>query len=220
MRAARPSKPTRRRAMPGGSARPAARRRPPARRSSACSRTRIRPSTRCSRSGATARRRSSHSCRPAACRLPSPVFRGRVVRRGHACAQRQPDCSRAAFVPRPTTIRCCGWPTSISCAARIRSSGRSGPQTVRVAHLPAGRRRPPAEARRGARAPVGRPRRRAARALERFWHAWNGVGTPDWADFWQHRAALDANAARWADALAAVGDLAGKLAEYAKSQLK
>ncbi|HDR9486503.1 TPA: elongation factor P maturation arginine rhamnosyltransferase EarP [Burkholderia aenigmatica] len=57
-------------------------------------------------------------------------------------------------------------------------------------------------------------------ALERFWHAWNGVGTPDWADFWQHRAVLDANAARWADALAAVGDLAGKLAEYAKSQLK
>ncbi|KVV60163.1 hypothetical protein WK90_11685 [Burkholderia cepacia] len=57
-------------------------------------------------------------------------------------------------------------------------------------------------------------------ALERFWHAWNGAGTPDWADFWQHRAALDANAARWADALAAVGDLTGKLAEYAKSQLK
>jgi len=57
-------------------------------------------------------------------------------------------------------------------------------------------------------------------ALERFWHAWNGVGTPDWADFWQHRAALDANAARWADTLAGVGDLAGKLAEYAKSQLK
>ncbi|MBY4760766.1 elongation factor P maturation arginine rhamnosyltransferase EarP, partial [Burkholderia cepacia] len=57
-------------------------------------------------------------------------------------------------------------------------------------------------------------------ALERFWHAWNGAGTPDWADFWQHRAALDANAARWADALAAIGDLTGKLAEYAKSQLK
>ncbi|RQT37641.1 elongation factor P maturation arginine rhamnosyltransferase EarP [Burkholderia contaminans] len=57
-------------------------------------------------------------------------------------------------------------------------------------------------------------------ALERFWHVWNGVGTPDWPDFWQHRAALDANAARWADALAAIGDLAGKLAEYAKSQLK
>ncbi|MBJ9875593.1 elongation factor P maturation arginine rhamnosyltransferase EarP [Burkholderia cenocepacia] len=57
-------------------------------------------------------------------------------------------------------------------------------------------------------------------ALERFWHAWNSAGTPDWADFWQHRAALDANALRWADALAAVGDLAGKLAEYAKSQLK
>ncbi|MGS0893439.1 elongation factor P maturation arginine rhamnosyltransferase EarP [Burkholderia stagnalis] len=57
-------------------------------------------------------------------------------------------------------------------------------------------------------------------ALERFWHAWNGVGTPDWADFWQHRAALLENAGRWADTLAAVGDLAGKLAEYAKSQLK
>ncbi|MBY4803000.1 elongation factor P maturation arginine rhamnosyltransferase EarP [Burkholderia cepacia] len=57
-------------------------------------------------------------------------------------------------------------------------------------------------------------------ALERFWHAWNGAGTPDWADFWQHRAALDVNATRWADTLAAVGDLTGKLAEYAKSQLK
>ena len=57
-------------------------------------------------------------------------------------------------------------------------------------------------------------------ALERFWHAWNGVGTPDWGDLLQHRAALDANAARWADALASVGDLAGKLAEFAKSQLK
>ncbi|MBR7963528.1 elongation factor P maturation arginine rhamnosyltransferase EarP [Burkholderia vietnamiensis] len=57
-------------------------------------------------------------------------------------------------------------------------------------------------------------------ALERFWHAWNGAGTPDWPDLLQHRAALDANAARWADALASVGDLAGKLAEYAKSQLK
>ncbi|AOK09658.1 MULTISPECIES: elongation factor P maturation arginine rhamnosyltransferase EarP [Burkholderia] len=57
-------------------------------------------------------------------------------------------------------------------------------------------------------------------ALERFWHAWNGVGTPDWDDIRQHRAALDANATRWADTLAGVGDLAGKLAEYAKSQLK
>ncbi|KVE26214.1 hypothetical protein WI93_14255 [Burkholderia vietnamiensis] len=57
-------------------------------------------------------------------------------------------------------------------------------------------------------------------ALERFWHAWNGVGTPAWDDLRQHRAALEANAARWADTLAGVGDLAGKLAEYAKSQLK
>ena len=58
------------------------------------------------------------------------------------------------------------------------------------------------------------------RALERFWHAWNGAGTPDWADFWRHRDALRANAARWAGALAVAGDLAGNLAEYAKSQLK
>ncbi|CAN0619367.1 Protein-arginine rhamnosyltransferase [Burkholderia multivorans] len=58
------------------------------------------------------------------------------------------------------------------------------------------------------------------RALERFWHAWNGAGTPDWADFLQHRDALRANAARWAGALAGAGDLAGNLAEYAKSQLK
>ncbi|MBY4831922.1 elongation factor P maturation arginine rhamnosyltransferase EarP [Burkholderia dolosa] len=57
-------------------------------------------------------------------------------------------------------------------------------------------------------------------ALERFWHAWNGAGTPDWTDFWQHRTALQRNAERWADTLAAVGDLAAKLAEYAKSQLK
>jgi uncharacterized repeat protein (TIGR03837 family) len=61
----------------------------------------------------------------------------------------------------------------------------------------------------------------AARAsLGRFWHAWNGNGSPDWADFQQHRAALDARAADWARELAAIGDLAGNLAEHAKTQLK
>ncbi|PMS19411.1 elongation factor P maturation arginine rhamnosyltransferase EarP [Trinickia dabaoshanensis] len=57
-------------------------------------------------------------------------------------------------------------------------------------------------------------------ALDRFWHAWNGAGTPDWADFWRHRRAYEARAASWADELASVGDLAANLAEFAKSQLK
>nr|WP_235527468.1 elongation factor P maturation arginine rhamnosyltransferase EarP [Burkholderia sp. Leaf177] len=60
----------------------------------------------------------------------------------------------------------------------------------------------------------------ARTALERFWHAWNGVGTPDWAGFWGHRKDLEPRAADWALELAAVGDLAGNLAEFAKSQLK
>ncbi|RKP52063.1 elongation factor P maturation arginine rhamnosyltransferase EarP [Trinickia fusca] len=60
----------------------------------------------------------------------------------------------------------------------------------------------------------------AREATERFWHAWNGNGTPDWNDFWQHRAELRARAADWASELAAVGDLTGNLAGFAKSQLK
>ncbi|HTR06798.1 MAG TPA: elongation factor P maturation arginine rhamnosyltransferase EarP [Paraburkholderia sp.] len=57
-------------------------------------------------------------------------------------------------------------------------------------------------------------------ALERFWHAWNGRGALDWADFAQHLPAYAARASTWADELAQVGDLAGNLAEFAKSQLK
>ncbi|GAB7535300.1 elongation factor P maturation arginine rhamnosyltransferase EarP [Burkholderia sp. 3C] len=57
-------------------------------------------------------------------------------------------------------------------------------------------------------------------AAARFWHAWNGAGTPDWADFSTHRATFDARAHAWADELAAVGDLAGNLADFTKSQLK
>ncbi|MBV8627603.1 MAG: elongation factor P maturation arginine rhamnosyltransferase EarP, partial [Paraburkholderia sp.] len=57
-------------------------------------------------------------------------------------------------------------------------------------------------------------------ALARFWHAWNGVGTPDWADFERYRAEFASRAAKWAGELATVGDLAGNLAEFAKSQLK
>jgi uncharacterized repeat protein (TIGR03837 family) len=57
-------------------------------------------------------------------------------------------------------------------------------------------------------------------ALGRFWHAWNGVGQPVWADFQRHRTVFRQRAADWAVELAQVGDLAGNLALFAKSQLK
>ncbi|MFC0398618.1 elongation factor P maturation arginine rhamnosyltransferase EarP [Paraburkholderia rhizosphaerae] len=61
-------------------------------------------------------------------------------------------------------------------------------------------------------------------ALTRFWHAWNGVGAPDWATLWadfsRHRPALTARATQWAHELARAGDLAGNLARFAKTQLK
>jgi uncharacterized repeat protein (TIGR03837 family) len=57
-------------------------------------------------------------------------------------------------------------------------------------------------------------------ALARFWHAWNGAGRPDWAEFQRHRPALTLRAAEWAGELAEVGDLAGNLALFAKTQLK
>jgi uncharacterized repeat protein (TIGR03837 family) len=60
----------------------------------------------------------------------------------------------------------------------------------------------------------------ARAALARLWHAWNGVGQPDWADFMRHRDVFERRAADWAVELARPGDLAGNLAEFAKSQLK
>ncbi|HEX7913380.1 MAG TPA: elongation factor P maturation arginine rhamnosyltransferase EarP [Paraburkholderia sp.] len=57
-------------------------------------------------------------------------------------------------------------------------------------------------------------------ALARFWHAWNGGGRPDWAEFKGHYPALKQRAAEWAGELAQVGDLAGNLALFAKTQLK
>ena len=57
-------------------------------------------------------------------------------------------------------------------------------------------------------------------ALARFWHAWNGAGQPDWAEFQRHRAALKQRAAEWSGELVQVGDLAGNLALFAKTQLK
>jgi uncharacterized repeat protein (TIGR03837 family) len=60
----------------------------------------------------------------------------------------------------------------------------------------------------------------AREALARFWHAWNGAGRPDWDEFQRHRPALTLRAAEWAGELAEVGDLAGNLALFAKTQLK
>jgi uncharacterized repeat protein (TIGR03837 family) len=57
-------------------------------------------------------------------------------------------------------------------------------------------------------------------ALTRFWHAWNGTGTPDWANFRQHLPRFATRADEWARELAQAGDLAANLARYAKSQLK
>ncbi|MBB5401296.1 elongation factor P maturation arginine rhamnosyltransferase EarP [Paraburkholderia youngii] len=60
----------------------------------------------------------------------------------------------------------------------------------------------------------------ARAALGRFWHAWNGAGQPDWAEFQRHYPALKRRAAAWAVELAQVGDLAGNLTSFAKTQLK
>ncbi|MFC6311076.1 elongation factor P maturation arginine rhamnosyltransferase EarP, partial [Paraburkholderia dipogonis] len=57
-------------------------------------------------------------------------------------------------------------------------------------------------------------------ALARFWHAWNGTGRPDWAQFQRYLPAFRQRAAAWAGELAQVGDLAGNLALFAKTQLK
>ena len=57
-------------------------------------------------------------------------------------------------------------------------------------------------------------------SVARFWHAWNGVGKPDWPDFWRHRTALRARGPSWAVELAAVGDLAGNLAEFCRNRVK
>lgn len=57
-------------------------------------------------------------------------------------------------------------------------------------------------------------------ALARFWHAWNGAGQPDWTELQRHFPLLERRAAEWAGELAQVGDLAGNLALFAKTQLK
>ncbi|VXC27533.1 conserved hypothetical protein [Burkholderia sp. 8Y] len=59
----------------------------------------------------------------------------------------------------------------------------------------------------------------AEQSISRFWHAWNGAGTPDWADFWRHRAEFVSRASRWADELAGVGDLAGNLVAHVAARI-
>jgi hypothetical protein len=57
-------------------------------------------------------------------------------------------------------------------------AGAMGAKTICLAHLPARRRRPPAQTRRRARHYANGLPDGARAALERFWHAWNGAGTP------------------------------------------
>ncbi|WP_250451940.1 elongation factor P maturation arginine rhamnosyltransferase EarP [Caballeronia sp. ATUFL_M2_KS44] len=59
----------------------------------------------------------------------------------------------------------------------------------------------------------------AQQSIGRFWHAWNGAGAPDWADFWRHRREFGARASQWADELAGIGDLAGNLAAHVDARM-
>ncbi|CAH2772886.1 MAG: FIG00454742: hypothetical protein [uncultured Caballeronia sp.] len=59
----------------------------------------------------------------------------------------------------------------------------------------------------------------ARNAVTRFWHAWNGAGAPDWTELRRHRPALEARAARWAEELASIGDLAGNLAAHVAARM-
>jgi uncharacterized repeat protein (TIGR03837 family) len=62
----------------------------------------------------------------------------------------------------------------------------------------------------------------AREALNAFWQAWNAGDAAglDWPGFWLHRQALAERARTWSAELAALGDLAGNLAEYVENQLK
>jgi len=63
-----------------------------------------------------------------------------------------------------------------------------------------------------------------ASAVRRFWHAWNGDPDADdpaaaWVAFAQACPDLEAHGERWADALAALPDLAGRLVNSARNGL-
>jgi uncharacterized repeat protein (TIGR03837 family) len=62
----------------------------------------------------------------------------------------------------------------------------------------------------------------ASKAVRAFWGAWNdGVGAGEaWLEFWRQRAVLEAHAVRWAERLAAHGDLAHALVDFCNHRLK
>ncbi|MCK9382748.1 MAG: elongation factor P maturation arginine rhamnosyltransferase EarP [Sulfuritalea sp.] len=53
-----------------------------------------------------------------------------------------------------------------------------------------------------------------------FWHAWNGKGTPDWADFAARLPGLKAPMQQWATTLAARPNLASRLVQFCIERLK
>lgn len=60
----------------------------------------------------------------------------------------------------------------------------------------------------------------ARNSLIRFWHAWNGDGVLDWADFAQHQTLFSMRGIEWAKELTQIGDLASNLVKFVKIQLK
>ena len=60
----------------------------------------------------------------------------------------------------------------------------------------------------------------ASSQLDAFWHAWNGVGTPDWPDFAVRLPNLGAPLQQWANTLAAQPDLASRLVQFCVGRLK
>ena len=56
--------------------------------------------------------------------------------------------------------------------------------------------------------------------LRAFWHAWNGAGTPVWADFAAGLPGLAAPMQQWANELSAGPDLAGRLVQFCIERLK
>ncbi|OHC70425.1 MAG: hypothetical protein A3H93_13665 [Rhodocyclales bacterium RIFCSPLOWO2_02_FULL_63_24] len=60
----------------------------------------------------------------------------------------------------------------------------------------------------------------AGAQLKAFWHAWNGVGTPDWPDFAARLPGLEEASQQWAITLAARPDLASRLVQFCLERLK
>jgi hypothetical protein len=56
--------------------------------------------------------------------------------------------------------------------------------------------------------------------LKTFWHAWNGDGSLDWADFAARLPDMKGASQQWARTLAARPDLASKLVQFCLERLK